>query len=235
MSVIVAGYRQGAIAGRPPRDHARGLIPDVSLHIRIDRVLARRDKISKSGAKLLPIRGGINFFERHAHAQAKDRPFQRDLPPFAGLWGANDCTMPMLCRSYLEAEFGRRELSDHGAMPRGQHVKPDIRRTFHVDNFRSNFRPLPSARSLIFALRIKVFDKNVFHVRAEVSEPPGNAAVVPHDHEGQAGKRYPGHVKIACRQMRLVPNVGNLMAQMHVVGEQRPAADGVRSRKHPII
>ena len=233
MSVIVAGYRQGAIAGRPPRDHARGLIPDVSLHIRIDRVLARRDKISKSGAKLLPIRGGIDFSERHAHAKAKDRPVQRDLPPFAGLWGANDCTM--LCRSYLEAEFGRRELSDHGAMPCGQHVKPDIRRTFHVDNFRSNFRPLPSARSLIFALRIKVFDKNVFHVRAEVGESPGDAAVMADDHEWQAGKSYSSDVEFSRGQLRLVPNVGNLMAEMHVVGEQRPAADGVRSRKHPII
>ena len=120
-------------------------------------------------------------------------------------------------------------------MPRGQHVKPDIRRAFHVDNFRSNFRPLPSARSLIFALIVKVFDKNIFHVRAQIGESPGDAAVVPHDHEWQAGKSYSSDVEVSRGQLRLVPNVGNLMAQMHVVGQQRPAADGVRSRKHPII
>src|SRR5205823_11693498 len=139
--------------------------------------------ISKSGAKLQPIRGGVNLSEGHAHAQAKDRPLQRDLPPFAG-----------------------RKRSDNWTMSRGDDVKLKIWRAFDVDDFVANLRSLPAARSLIFALMVKVFDKNVFHVRAEVSEPPGDAAIVPHDNEGQAGKSYSSHVEVSRGQLRLVPN-----------------------------
>ena len=81
----------------------------------------------------------------------------------------------------------------------------------------------PSVRRLVLSVGVESLDVNVFDRRADIGEAPGDALVVSDDHVGHAGQGDAGDVEVAATQVRLVPKVGHLVAEVHVVREQRLA------------
>src|SRR5260370_7536323 len=84
-------------------------------------------------------------------------------------------------------------------------------------------------------MMVERFDKGVFDRGGDIGESPGHAAIMSDNYEGIPGKSHTGHVEIARVQVGLVPKVGHLMAEVHIVREQRLAGDRVRSRHYPIV
>ena len=74
---------------------------------------------------------------------------------------------------------------------------------------------------------------------AEVGKAPGDVGVVADDDEGDAGERDSGDMKIAGRggglEVGLVPDAGNAVGEMHVIGEERLAGGGVGTGDDPIV
>src|SRR5207248_9964005 len=96
-------------------------------------------------------------------------------------------------------------------------------------------------RALIFAALVYIFDVDVLHVRPEIRKSPSDPLVVPDDDVGQPGNGEAHHVKawLLCiwldLKLRLVPDVGNAMAEVHIIREERFACGGVRAGDHPIV
>jgi hypothetical protein len=74
---------------------------------------------------------------------------------------------------------------------------------------------------------IEGFDVDVFGGWADVGESPGDALVVAHNHEGHTGQGDSRHIEVTAGEVGLVPEVRHLMLQVHVVGQQRKAGNGV--------
>ena len=91
------------------------------------------------------------------------------------------------------------------------------------------FDPLQAIARLVVISVVEIFDVNVFHGRPKIGEAPGNSLVMAHNHVRHSGKGHPGHVKAARPKVGFIPKVGHLMAQMHVIRQQRLAGNGVRS------
>ena len=74
---------------------------------------------------------------------------------------------------------------------------------------------------------------------AEVGKAPGDVGVVADDDEGDAGERDSGDVKIAGGggglEVGLVPDAGNAVGEVHVVGEERLAGGGVGAGDDPVV
>ncbi len=141
-----------------------------------------------------------------------ERPAQRDL---ASLTGS--------------------QLSHDGAVAGDLDVDDNILLAFHMDDFLAHFGLLPAVGRQVLALIVEGLDERIFNGRTDIGESPGHAAIVTDDHVGISGKRDTGDVEIAGVQVRFIPEVRHLMAEMHVIREQRLAGDGVRSGNDPVI
>jgi hypothetical protein len=84
-----------------------------------------------------------------------------------------------------------------------------------------------------------VFDVDVLDGGAEVGEAPGYVVVMAYDDEGHAGEGDAGDVEIAGGgwglEVGLVPDAGDGVGQMHIVGEERLAGGGVSSGDDPVV
>ena len=55
------------------------------------------------------------------------------------------------------------------------------------------------------------------------------------DYVWHPGQRDACDIHATRAQVRFVPQVGHLVAEVHIVGKQRLAGDGVRAGDHPVI
>ena len=209
--VVAAVFGQAAVARGADGNLPRGLVPDVAIHVGVHHVLSGSVKGRKSAAELLPVLRRIHFKKRIVGAVV-ERPAQSQLTSFAG-----------------------DEFSDHGSVTGHGHIHHHIWLALHVNHFAAVLRRLPSFGSQILAIRIESLDVNVFDGRADIGEAPGDALVVSHDHVRQAGQSDAGSVEVAAAQMSLIPKVGHLVSQVHIVREQGLARNRVRPGNHPVV
>ena len=95
-----------------------------------------------------------------------------------------------------------------------------------------------------------VFDVDVLDGGAEVGEAPGDVVVVADDDEGNAGEGDSGDVEVAGGwdsppreqarrgpdlEVGLVPDAGDGVGEVHVVGEERLAGGGVGAGDDPVV
>ena len=82
-----------------------------------------------------------------------------------------------------------------------------------------------------------VFDVDVLHVGAEVGEAPGDVVVVADDDEGIAGEGDSGGVEVrgGGLEIGLVPDAGDAVGEVHVVGEERLAGGGAGAGDDPVV
>src|SRR5438105_1562921 len=93
----------------------------------------------------------------------------------------------------------------------------------------------PSLRCQVLMRVIEGFDVGVFDCRTNVCEPPGDAAVVTDDDVGMTRQADSGDIETCAAQMHFVPEVGHLMAEVHVIREQRLARDRVCAGDYPVV
>src|SRR5438105_13462765 len=93
----------------------------------------------------------------------------------------------------------------------------------------------PSLGRQVLMRVIEGFDVGVLDCRTNVCEPPGDAAVVTHDDVRMTGKTDSRHIETCAAQMHFVPEIGHLVAEVHVVREQRLARDCVRAGDYPVV
>ena len=93
----------------------------------------------------------------------------------------------------------------------------------------------PATRSLVLALRVEVLDVNIRDSWADIREAPRDALVVSDDYVWHPGQRDACDIHATRAQVRFVPQVGHLVAEVHIVGKQRLAGHGVRAGDHPVI
>ena len=120
-------------------------------------------------------------------------------------------------------------------MASGDDIDHDIRLVLDMNDFAAMLGRLPSIGGEIFSVAVGGFDVDVFDGRPNVGESPGDALVVSHDDIGQPGQSDSRHVKVAGAKMRFVPEIWHLMAEVHVVREQRLSRDGVCTGDHPVV
>ncbi len=211
MRVVGAAHRKAAISCRADRNLARRVISDVSVDVGIHHVLPRRIQLRKCALEFFPVLRRIHVKEWDAQSVV-ERPAQRQRPRFA-----------------------RNQFRDDRSVTRDLHVHGHVRLALDVDHLDAMFRLHPSRRSLIRALRVEILDVNVGHGWTDVGESPRDSLVVAHDHIRHAGQRHPGNVESARVQVRLVPQVRHLVAEVHIIREQWLSGDGVRSGNHPVV
>ena len=193
VSIVAAGFRQAAIARGPDWNLGRGLVADVAVHVRVDKVLTGGVKGRKRLPELLPVLRRIHFKKRIMDSVVQ-RPAQCQL---AGL--------------------ARLQLADNRTVPGEDHIERDVRLALHMDHFLTMFRSFPPLRSLILPRGIEGLDVGVFHRRTDIGASPGDALVVPDDHIGQTRQGHPGDIEVPGAQMGFIPQVGHLVTKMHVV------------------
>ena len=120
-------------------------------------------------------------------------------------------------------------------MPRDLHVDAHVRPAFHVNDLHAMFGLQPSGRRLIRALRVEVFDVHVGHGRADIRESPRNSLVVADNHKGHPRQRDASNIERARSEVRLVPEIRHLVAQVHIVAKQRLAGHRVRAGYNPVV
>ena len=84
-----------------------------------------------------------------------------------------------------------------------------------------------------------MLDVDVLDSGAEVGEAPGDVVVVADDDEGNAGEGDSGDVEIAGGggglEVGLVPDAGDAVGEVRVLGEERLAGGGVGSGDDPVV
>ena len=84
-----------------------------------------------------------------------------------------------------------------------------------------------------------MLDVDVLDVGAEVGEAPGDVVVVADDDEGSAGEGDSGDVEGSGGswgfEVGLVPDAGDAVGEVHVVGEERLAGGGVGAGDDPVV
>jgi hypothetical protein len=87
------------------------------------------------------------------------------------------------------------------------------------------------------ALRIEFFDELVFDGWTDVGESPADALIVADDHEWNSGERDACDIEIAGggSQVRLEPEVGHLVIEMHIIRQKRLSGDCVLAGDDPVV
>src|ERR1700677_4546966 len=93
----------------------------------------------------------------------------------------------------------------------------------------------PSLARPVLALGIRLFHVHVLYIPVERGVTPGNVFVVALDDEGYARCRYPRHVETARLQVFLVPDIGNGVLQMHVIGKHGLSAGRMGAADGPFV
>src|SRR5271154_2433901 len=96
-------------------------------------------------------------------------------------------------------------------------------------------RLMPSVARPILTLAIGFFHVHVLNIAVEGGEAPRNVFVVPLNDEGNSGGSYPCHVEAPGLQVFFVPDVGDGVFQMHVVGEHGLSAGGPGAAHGPFV
>ncbi len=120
-------------------------------------------------------------------------------------------------------------------MARQHDVLDHVRRILYVDHLATMLRVFPAAGSQVLARCIELLDVKVLHRRTEIGEAPGDARIVTGDDVGKSGQGNTGYVERTALQMCFIPEVWNLILQVHVVREQRLSGYGMRARYHPVV
>jgi hypothetical protein len=153
----------------------------------------------------------IHIEERNPQAVI-ERPAQRQLALFAG-----------------------DKVGDDGPVARDLHIDGHIPLSLDVNDFDSMFRLRPSFGSLIRALLVEILDVDVSDRRTDIGESPRDSLVVADDDIRHARESDAGDVERSRPQMRFVPQIRHLVAEMHIVRQQRLAGHGVRARYDPVV
>ena len=110
-------------------------------------------------------------------------------------------------------------------MRRAGHVHRNVMPSAHTDGLLFVLHRMPRAvGSLILVLPVHALHVDVLRVAVERGKSPRHVLVVPRRHQRQP---RPGHARrVQCRRLQIdfVPDVRNLLLQMHVVREHRVAA-----------
>ena len=81
------------------------------------------------------------------------------------------------------------------------------------------FGYLPAIWRLVFVIAVEGFDVEISDGRADVGESPGDSLVVSDDDEWDSGKSYSSDVEAGRFELRFIPDVRDLVFEVHIVGE----------------
>ncbi len=211
MRIICATHRQTAVAGGTDRDAPGRLIADISLNVGVDNVLSGSIKLGEGMAEVFPVLCRVHVEKGRAQTLVES-PSQGQLPFFTG-----------------------DQFRDDRSVSRAAHIQCHVWLVLDVNHLQAMFDLLQALGSLVVISVVEILDVKVFHGRPKIGEAPGDSLVMPHDHVRHSGKSHPCHVQAARPKVGLVPEVGHLMAEMHVIRQQRLAGNGVRSRNYPVV
>ena len=79
-----------------------------------------------------------------------------------------------------------------------------------------------------------MFDVDVLDLGAEVGEAPGYVLVVADDDEGDAREGDSGDVEASGFEVGFVPDAGEVVGEVHIVGDERLAVGGVGGGDDPV-
>src|SRR5579872_15885 len=96
-------------------------------------------------------------------------------------------------------------------------------------------RLLPSVWREVVAVTIESFIVSIFYRRPNIGKTPGDTLVVAHHNIRHPRQGHSSNIKVSRVQMRFIPEVGHLMAQMHVVRQQWFAGCGMSAGDNPVI
>ena len=159
----------------------------------IHYVLSRRIQLRECMPEIFPVLCRVHVEEGYPQPVV-ERPPQRQGPRLAG-----------------------NQLCDDGAVAGNLHVDSDIGLAFYVDHLGAMLRLRPALRRLVSTLRVESFNVDVRYSRADVGKSPGDSLIVAHDHIRHSREGYAGNVESSGLQVRFIPEVGHLMAEMHIV------------------
>ncbi len=216
------------------RDVADGVVADVALVVGVDEILRRAAEGGEGGDEAGSAGGGVDGEERGSDAGwIVDDPAEGESALF--------------CREDAGDDGG-----DVGAVLGGGDVEGDVFAAFDVDDLAIEEEGLPDAGLGLVLVAADVLDVDVLDFGAEVGEAPGYVVVVAGDDEGNAGEGDAGDVEVACGgggfstlasklagdpdlEVGLVPDAGNAVGQVLVVGEERLAGGGVGTGDDPVV
>ena len=106
----------------------------------------------------------------------------------------------------------------------------------HMDGLLLVLHRMPCAvGSLILVLPVGVLHVDILGIAVERGKSPGDVLVVPCDDQGQPGHGDARHVESGGLEIGFVPDIRNLLLQMHVVREHGAPARRSRSGNNPLI
>ena len=207
-------------------DAADGVVADVALVVGVDDVRGGPAEGGEGFEEGGPVGGGVDVEERGRDVGGVvDGPAEGD-------------------GSLLGGEDGGDDGGDDVAVPGGGDVEDDVFAVADVDDFFLMEECLPVAVGGLVVTAggggADVLDGDVLDVRAEVGEAPGDVIVVADDDEGDAGERDAGYVEVGAvgvggLEVGLVPDAGDAVGEVHVVGEERLAGGGVGAGDGPVV
>ncbi len=219
--------RRGVEEAAADGDAADSVVGDVTLVIGVDEVLGGASPGGEGGTEAGPVGGGVDGEEGVGEVDGVvDSPAEGDA---AGVSGALD-----------SGEDGRGNTVVLG----GGDVEDDVFVAADVDDFALMEERVPVA---VGGLELgagggdaDALDEEVLDVSAEVGEAPGDVVVVTYDDEGCAGQGDSGDVKGSAGgggglEVGLVPDAGDAVGEVHVVGEERLSGGGVGSGDGPVV
>ena len=130
--------------------------------------------------------------------------------------------------------------SDDGAVIGAADVDDDVVAAAHADGLADVLDGLPSVGGLVFVVVVNLLDVDVLRVAVERGESPGDVAVVAGGDEGRAGVGDSGDMEVrAVRsggfEIDLVPDVGDGVGDVHVVGHEGFSGGGMGSGDGPFV
>jgi hypothetical protein len=206
-------------------DVADGVVADATFVVSVDEILCGPSEIREGGDEARGVGGRIDGKEGWVDVGGiVDGPTERE----GSLFSREDA-----------GDDGR----DDSAVFCGRNIQNDIFVAFDVDDLTVVEEGMPGA-VLRFVLScgagaVSVFDVDVLNGGSKVGEAPGDVVVVACDDEGQTRKRDSSDVEIACGgrglEVGLVPDAGDTVGEVLVVGEEWFSSGGVGSGDDPVV
>ncbi len=200
---------------RSPRDFSVEIIADVSLDVRIDKILGWSVEQGQGLLEPRPVPGlvqAIKGFERPA--AVIDRPAQ-------GNW--------RLTLNDLRAQDGPPDCPQHLDYFR-------LSLPSHSDFFSFFLEGHPLIAIQVHrARRIELFQEKVLNIGSRVGHSPGHRLVMAEDDEGNAGDGDADGIETGTAEMHLVPGGRQIDLQVGIIGQKRLAGDGALARDGPVV
>src|SRR5262249_7259183 len=209
--VVAAIYRHTAIIIGANGYPTCGMVADVTIHIGIHHVLSGRIESQERFDELVPVLGGIHVEKRIVQAVVES-PAQSELAAFAG-----------------------DQFRDDGTVARDGNVEDHIGSIFDMNDFAAMIEVAPALWRLILAFFVQCLNVQALHRGTYVGESPANSLIVADNYKRQARKTYTDDIKISAAKMDLVPEVGHLVVEVHVIRKQRLSRNGVGTGEDPVI